>query len=275
MFTKSYNRIVDRPDIRGKGVDMSKVLFAVALAVALAGCETNETTFYVKNMIAQPKAPECVSNSGDDAALNGVLDLAFRNPFFAFFLVKNTLIAQEDLQNLRAESNGVFIEGMEVYVQSTFMQGSQQVGEVEFYEFEQYIDPESEDVVPGYVISPSLVVRLADAYGCPAVYNPASYPEPWKRGSYAAGLATVSSVVRFLGHTNGGVEVETPEFSISIDLCCGCLVNWINCLSESTAKCEEPEESEMCVDGVASAGTKYDCRWLYYSPNDPICISSE
>jgi hypothetical protein len=78
-------------------------------------------------------------------------------------------------------------------------------------------------------------------------------------------VGAVYSVVRFLGHTQGGNEVETNEYSFLVQLCCNCLVNWQNCSTGYNAYCVPPTEYQSCNPGVVSgSGSSVDCRLFTY-----------
>jgi hypothetical protein len=255
------------------------IVIEVACAVIFTGCVDNELSVFIEHVKIQPKAPDCTSSAGDNRSSGGLLDLAFDNPYTAHYLVTNALIPRENTSNFVVESNGVTIEGMEVYVRR--LDGSL-YGTTEYYEFEFYIPPESSDVAFAVSLPLSVVRRLASPGvllkdGCLPL-NSANYPgTAFNEGLFSwlsSDLGTVYSEVRFLGHTAGGTDVETQVFTFPISLCCGCLVNWLNCLDPCARYCQEPEQDGMCADGIANGGDLYDCRALYYNPQqtwtDPL-----
>jgi hypothetical protein len=252
-------------------------LVLVSTGLALAGCVENEQTLFVEHMKIQPKPPSCVSNTGDEKAAEGLIDLAIAHSFGGYYYVTNAAMVREEYDNLRAETDGVFIEGMEVYVVGT---SGGIYGSSEYYEYQMYIPPESSDIVPAIAVPNSVVQELASGYGCNRAdsYVPA---EMFVAGTDALEMAedywggitveyydSVYAVVRFLGHTGGGSDLETPEYSFLITPCCNCLVDWSCCTSPCDAFCGEPDELSSCNPGVlAGNGTleevSYDCRNIY------------
>ncbi len=246
---------------------MPKVMLATLVLCLLAfGCEDNEISFYVEHAKAQPEAPTCEVSESDGFASYGILDLAFGSSYGGSYLVKNALMSREDYGNLRAETNGIFIDGMEVYVRQ--MDGSM-VGSTEYYEFEHYLAPEETGLAHAVAVPASITQGLADNYGC-LLLNDSNYPQDTitydvNGQRVPRSLDSVYTVVRFLGHSQGGSDVQTPEFTFLIHLCCGCLVDWDNCGNGCSAFCEEPEGHGMCTMGVGNGGAEMDCRMLYHN----------
>jgi hypothetical protein len=255
--------------------------FATAALVLLAtgllfgGCVENEITLFVEHMKVQPKPPTCVSNTGDEKAAEGVIDLAIAHSFAGYYYVTNAAMIREEYDNLRAETDGVFIEGMEVYVLPTA--GGGPIGGSEYYEYQMYIPPQSSDIVPAVVIPNAIVEQLREENGCSAAfsYDPegmfvdGEMADAFWNGITAEYYDSVYAVVRFLGHTAGGSDLTTPEYSFLITPCCNCLVNWTCCTMPCDAFCSDPDESTTCNPGVlAGNGTleevSYDCRNIYH-----------
>lgn len=226
------------------------------IVFVMAGCVDNESSIYVTEMKIPPKPPDCVSSPSDAFASTGLLDLTFRTSYSSFFLVRNNLMSREDYTTLSTETAGVVIEGAEVSVRAV---DGTLLGATEYYEFEGYVPPESEDIVFASVIPAAIGIQISQQVGCPTLSD-----LPF--GSNV-NYDIVYSDVKFLGHTTGGTDVETPSFTVPISLCCGCLVNWLNCGTGCDRYCEDPEESGMCLNGVANGGDLFDCRVLYNDMN--------
>jgi len=246
---------------------------ALVTAMAVGSCVDNEVTFFVEHMKVHPSPPNCVSSTGDEVAASGYIDLSIAKDFSGYFYVTNHSMIREEYDNLRAETDGIFIEGMEVYVVAYT---GELVGGSEYYEYERYLPPESSDIVPGIVMPAAVVAELRNSYECPD-------PQQWWQSSVAPlfsdGVLSIDEAielpsaewfdtlygkVRFLGHTQGGSEVETQEFSFMIEPCCNCMVNWMNCLTPCDAFCTEAESNETCSDGASTGGDwekeAVDCR---------------
>jgi hypothetical protein len=221
-------------------------------------------------MKVQPEAPTCSSSAGDDKASSGTIDLAIASSYAGYYYVTNAAMEREANDNLRAETDGVFVEGAEVYVSAG--EGGGMIGGSEYYLFNQFIGPESSDIVAAVAIPPTVVEELATQYGCTRawsygaddIYGAIEGAEAaWPPASEYYGY--VYAVVRFIGHTQGGSEVMTQEYSFMINLCCNCLVEWNNCLTLCDAYCGDADDPTMCQPGVANgSGEGWDCRDIGY-----------
>lgn len=247
---------------------MRRVTTLAALVVGaavVAGCVDNDQSFYIEHIKMQPEAPGCEANPGDPYAASGMLDLAARNGFSGWYYVTNGVMIREDYDNLDAESDGIFVDGMEVYV--TAADGTL-VGGSEYFQMQMFIEPEQSAVVPGVSIPASVVAELADAYGCPYAgsYDLVDVFNGDEEGPVVEHYGAVYSVVRFLGHTQGNYDVETQNYTFPIELCCNCLIEWDNCTDPCGAFCDEVEEPELCTGGVANGtALQNDCRGYYHN----------
>jgi hypothetical protein len=245
---------------------------ALMVVASVGSCVDNEVTFYIEHMKVHPSPPSCVSSTGDEVAASGTVDLALAGGFFGYYYVTNHAMIREEYDNLRAETDGIIVDGMEVSVVDAETGASVGDPVSEYYEYERFIPPESSDIVPAVVMSQSVTERLREIYDCPSAVS-------WVENEYLEYLdddhwdptpptreyfGAVYSKVRFIGHTQGGKDLETPEFSFLIDLCCNCLFDYANCLSGCGAFCETPEEAETCYIGATTGGAiddiVYDCR---------------
>jgi hypothetical protein len=244
---------------------------ALVTAMAVSSCVENEVTFLIEHMKVQPSPPNCVTSTGDEKAATATIDLATANSFGGWYYVSNFAMIREEYDNLRAETDGIIVEGGEAYVTTT---NGNLIGESAYYEFELFIPPESSDVVPAIAIPDGVIAGLAEEYGCPSMNNPAvrqQLAESIIDGDLNDHLVfdlypAVYTRMRFLGHTQGGSEVETPEFSFLVYLCCNCLIDWSTCYDPCTAFCETPQDSEMCQSGVSTGAAPDDCGLYFYSP---------
>ncbi len=253
---------------------MRQFVISTVLVIGLgtAACVDNEISFFIEHAKTQPEAPACTWSPSDDFSTTGLIDLAFSSSYPQGFLVQNQLMSREDYDNLIAETNGIFVEGYEVSVR--LASTNEAIGGTEAADVEIYVEPESVGIIPVIVLSDSVVDDLADAVGCLPL-NSRNYPDEtvYSSGTDINGewisrdLGFANAQVRFLGHTNGGLDVETPEFTFGIYLCCGCLVNWNNCSDRCQRYCGEPDENKMCTLGVANGESQFDCRNLYSDPN--------
>lgn len=230
---------------------------ALLLAAALGGCRDNEESFYIEHMKAISDPPDCKYSTGDAYRHGVTVDLALRQDadFFGHFQTTNALMAREDYDNLKAESNGIFVEGSEAVVTV----GGQSVGGSAFSNAEIYIGPETTNVLPAIAIPGDVFQALADYYECPTADEmlAAMSAELLATGvtggpeQYSPLLSTGYVTVRFVGHTQGGTDVETNGFTFTVDFCCGCAVDWYSCDTPCEMFCDQPSDAvTMCEWGV-------------------------
>jgi hypothetical protein len=246
---------------------------ALVLALTVGSCVDNEVSFFVEHMKVQPSPPGCVTSTGDEKAATGLIDLATATSYAGWYYVTNHAMLREEYDNLRAETDGIIVDGMEVYVVDA--EGGSLIGGSQYYEFESYIPPESSDVIPAIAIPSEVVASLAQEYDCPSMWDlnvKQGLAQSIEDGTLGTTLVqayypAVYSKVRFVGHTQGGSEVETPEFSFMINLCCNCLTAWTACADPCYAFCSEPAESSFCQPGVGSGTDSIeDCASYFYTP---------
>lgn len=242
------------------GLALSFFVFTVA-----AGCVDNEQSFYIEHAKAPPDPPECTVSVGDAVAPAVSLDLSLADAPSMFYLGTNALISREDYGNLRAESNGIMVDGYEVYTMDP-MGGI--VNGTEYFNYNHYLPPETSELLHATMISSGAVDALRATYGCTDLSSvnvgdavffsalreyylsvptiPAIVPD-WVNEGVAANQTTINalinssslddaipdtiySVVRFLGHTQGNKDVETPEFTFAVQPYCGPMGGWNPCL---------------------------------------------
>jgi hypothetical protein len=242
------------------GLALSFFVFTVA-----TGCVDNEQSFYIEHMKAPPDPPECSVSVGDKFAPAISLNMMMASAPGTFFQVTNALISREDYGNLRAESNGIQVDGYEVY---TEVPGVGVVGGTSYFTYNQYLPPESTELLHAQVLTTEAINELTSGTSyCPR-YSPATVADAifYTHLSAAApgddrlsltadeqqaardGATVINnllstgfqaeliySVVRFLGHTQGNKDVETPEFSVPIYPYCGVVGGWAPCLQDVCA----------------------------------------
>ncbi len=244
----------------------------VTAAIFTGSCVENETSFFIEHAKSQPAAPECTSSASDPWNSNGLLDLALGTQYVNFFLVRNQLVSREDYDNLKAESNGIFIDAADVSIRTD---ANESLGAVRT-SADGYLEPESSDLAAAELVSHALGEELRTRYNCP-LFSPQAYPEStvYANSTDANGnevgrqLGTIQAVVRFLGHTGGRLEVETPSFIYNISICCGCLIDWFSCQNPCERYCAEPDFGvSSCYPGVPGGDLFLtDCRQIYYNPD--------
>lgn len=249
------------------------IIAMVAAAMLTGSCVENETSFFIEHAKAQPSAPECTVSASDPVSAFTSLDLALGTEAAVSFLVRNQLVSREDYDNLRLESNGIFVDAADVSLRTDT---NESLGSIRT-SADGYIEPESSDLARATLILPELGQELQERFNCPA-FSRQAYPDStvYTTGTDANGnevgrrLGTIQAVVRFLGHTGGRLEVETPTFIYNIDICCGCNIDWFSCHDPFERYCVEPDfSSSTCYPGLgAEGGIGADCRQIYYDPEN-------
>jgi hypothetical protein len=241
---------------------------ALALASVLAGCKDNEESFYIEHMKKIADPPDCKYSTGDGFIPGVTVDLSLRNKddFFGWFQVTNALMARENYDTLKAESNGIFVEGSEAVVSI----GGATVGGSGTSDADNYIAPETTNVLPGLAIPGDLFTSLADSVACPDMSTligdvSADLQADGMMSTIPGGdiEATGYGTVRFIGRTQGGTKVQTNDYSFTINFCCGCYIDWTSCDTPCELFCSDTgTEIDVCQFGVNMGGAEVSCQGL-------------
>jgi hypothetical protein len=239
--------------------------FAIAAGAAFAGsmipaCAHDDATMFIRGVQAPPTAGGnggvCIYTPDPTASLlsQGQVDAALTTSYTPVVLVGNQLVSRGSVDEVRAETSRVNIQGA----------------------FVKVVDPADGSVVmdntvltsgtidPGAGNTPSwasFAVTLMNQKAL-AHFDPGAVGAPSK---------IAISYVKVYGQTLGGVSVETNEFQFPIYVCHGCLVS-IPAGAAATKYCEggssgttSTDVKEPCVAGWDQA---VDCTLCY--PN-PVC----
>jgi hypothetical protein len=220
------------------------LMIVVATALLSAACADNEESFYIEHMKVSPDYPDCEVNTGDPVAARVYVNLFSLEdaPVSAFYLT-NALITTENPELLKLESNGIIIEGYELY---TTIPGSGPIQGTEYFTRNHLIGPESSDIVFANILSDSTIDAMRAEWQCDGptptrLKNVAMYGTTAQKqeaatqylGWFDGGAPTsVFSVIKFIGRTQGGKKVETQEFSFEIILDCGPYEGWASCFTD-------------------------------------------
>jgi hypothetical protein len=248
-----------------------KQLFA--LAVVFAGCADNRETLFVRQVNAFDD--ECVvkPDPGSIFHTGGTLDVAYRGSYVLTPVMENQMVARENHDSVRVESNGIQIDGAIVRLYEAGDQDlppEETAPVLEFFSYaSSYIEPEAIGASIFTAIPPEYTERrYRDLCGFdPGGYNPGSY-------NPSTDLVLIGATVQ--GTTNGGIAVESPEFFFPVDLCCGCL---LTCSPEADDPdfpgfCDSTDEltDKICVLGQDGL---MDCRLTAGSGDDFLFFASQ
>lgn len=272
---------------------MVRIQLVVSLLAAIVawGCVDNEQTFYVEHAKVPPDPPECTVSVGDAVASAASIDLMQAWAPTISVLATNALMSQENYGRLKAESNGIIVDGYEVYTMIPG-EGVAPTG-TEYYEYNHYIAPESTDLLHAIMMTSATTSNFRTTYGCGGqslnaiadaiFYNGLAAYYQSKNTAIPADIAskltdsravlaeitadpprqmpdTIYSVVRFLGHTQGNKDVETPEFTFALHPYCGPVGGWKPCIASlCTAFCQDDAAPvEACSPGLNAPMTCAD-----------------
>lgn len=250
-----------------------KQLFA--LAVVFVGCADNRETLFVRQVNAFDE--ECIVKPDPGAIFHtgGTLDVAYLGSYVLTPVMENQMVARENRDAVRVESNGIQIDGAIVRLYETDPASDLPPEEtepvLEFFSYaSSYIEPAAFGASIFTAIPPEYTRdRYADLCGfAPGQYSPGDY-DP------STDLVLIGATVQ--GTTNGGIAVESPEFYFPVDLCCGCL---LSCSAEADdpdilgPDCASTDEltKNTCVLGQDEA---MDCRLTKGSGDEFLFLASQ
>lgn len=209
----------------------------------MSACAHNDSSLFIQDVIylIPVAAGQVCSYTADPNQLfqsSGTLDVAFRDQYFAEFLVANQLVAQSNSAQLMTETSTVNIEGAIVRV--TDAAGNQLDSFTSLAAGTVY---PSTGTVPGYA---AIGATIASRASIKAVVGAKG------AGLGLGGSTTIVTYSKFFGHTLGGTYVESNEFEYPIEVCEGCLVTF----SESLSNCNGVMlKGPNCLGAQASGST--------------------
>ncbi|MBN2341793.1 MAG: hypothetical protein JXX29_10715 [Deltaproteobacteria bacterium] len=259
-------------------------LLVALFTLGIVGCVDNEQSFYIEHAKATPEPPDCSISAGDAVQSDFTLNMMTVSSPGITYLATNAVMSQEDYGRLRSESNGIIVDGYEVY---TLIPGEGAVGGTEYFEYNHYIAPESTDLLSAVLMTSETSNLIRQQYGC-RYFSPVEIADAIFYAWYADELRTnnvavpadvaaseaagntiiaqlnamgnmpsmMYGVVRFLGHTQGGKEVETPEFTVTLHTYCGVDGGWSACTGGAignlcTAFCtKDATAASSCSEGL-------------------------
>lgn len=203
-------------------------LGAIVMAITPACAENNESLF-IRAALAPAtnrQGGTCTySNDPTQPALfSGKVDVGVRDSYSSILLVGNQMIPRGDANNTRAESSRVHVNG--VVVRVTDPNGGL-IGEFTSLAT-GFIDPQLNN-------QPSFGTIAATTIDAPTMARIAE-------GMSVGQSKLVAANVKAFGRSVGGVELETGEFQIPIEVCVGCLVSFSGADDPATPNldCSQP-----------------------------------
>ncbi|MBN2715436.1 MAG: hypothetical protein JXX14_06245 [Deltaproteobacteria bacterium] len=247
---------------------------------ALEADSESAISFYIEHMKAMPTPPQCTTDIRDAEMPYMRVNLMIADDPGNFFQATNMLGDNTD-----KASSGIMIDGYEL---KTTIPGMGIVGGTEYFEYSKYVAPQTSDLLYATVLSSATTGFLRDAFHCSynpphtiadAIYSTTYRDSLTEKGKdvpaelnaeatsgdvllqnllFTAAMPDILySTVRFIGHTMGGQDIETPEFTIEIRPWCGVEGGWEPCIDNiCTAFCNAAASlPEFCVAGVNASTT--------------------
>jgi len=222
-------------------------VFCICITAFLCTCEDNYETFFVDYIRNTAKPPECSYSAASSATkeeqswakvdvfLAGIYGGEFFN-YVRSFVLRNDMTARMDPANNITESNGIIVEGAWVKI----MWGDEGRDDDEhFSEFAHYLlEPQNQ----GGMFATLLEWPEISRFFSECEYHSSGWPT-------SKILEEIVVSVRFVGHTQSGMEVETPEYFVPIQICCGCLISWDNSCNNTTWPARFPECCDIEPEG--------------------------
>ena len=218
----------------------------------MPACATNDQSIFIHGALA-PSANRtngaCVYTGDPQQAmlLQAGLDVGVTDSYFAVLLVGNQLITRGDPQNNRAESNRAHINGGIVRV--TEPDGRAIPGIPDFTSLATGFNDPQQNNAPGYS---SIGLVVVDAPTADVLR--ASLPN-------RAVSRTVLINVKVFGKTLSGVDLESGEYQLPMQVCNGCLVSFAGGLDPAGPKDAQGNVIPNCNKPlVTGTSTSVPCR---------------
>ncbi|HXX66248.1 MAG TPA: hypothetical protein VEK07_03650 [Polyangiaceae bacterium] len=206
-------------------------------AVFVPACAHDDTTLFVYDVLAQPTVTpgqSCTfTSSVTQPFINGgLLDIDLSVSYEAEFLIGNQMIAQANPNAPKTETSFIQVQGAVVTIKDST--GSQVLA--------QYTDNSSVTVPPASGGTPGFApvgITIVDAN---TVLK------------YGANGLRVLTFTQFFGVTLGGQSVQSNVYEFPVDMCEGCLIDYLNAPGYPLPNCVNSANvaapmSEPCIPG--------------------------
>jgi len=179
---------------------------AVLLAVAGSACQDNWQSFFINDNKIPGDPPSCTIPSDETAEglWGGVMDITMSYSYHSYLFVSNALMSREDYGLPRAESNGIFVQGIYLWFEPD-PEVRQDYQPVE-YRLTAFVGAQGTGTIGTPLIPYERGVEMADAM----------------RAASRSSM-TVLVTAQFYGITQSGIDVLSQEFRYPIEICDGCL----------------------------------------------------
>jgi hypothetical protein len=238
---------------------LSLFVAGCAASAMMPGCATNDQTVFVRGALAPSnnRVNGVCTYTGDPQQTQlffGFVDLGLSDSYFSVLLVGNQLIPRNDPTANRAESNRVHINGGVIRVSET--------DGTTIREFTSsatgFADP-SQNGLPGYS---SIGLITLDAPTKDLILNtPPGLPN-------RQAIKTVLLNIKVFGRSLGGVDVESDEFQLPLQICKGCLVDF------STGNDPLQKPNPNCLKSTSAMGAAMTVKPCIFGQDEVVPCQS-
>ncbi|MBN2194048.1 MAG: hypothetical protein JW751_14630 [Polyangiaceae bacterium] len=222
-------------EVNMRSSPLSLTAFAAALALSTTACVENESSLFLRGVVAIT-SEDCSATADPASAMlaNGVLDTGLTSTYTAALLVGNQLVARGSADQLRTETARIALRGAEVRLETTTQQRLREFS----VDGTGFVDP-ANGTSPGYGIFWATLVPSLTGVRPPT---------------------TVLANVRVYGRTLGGREVESGELAFPIVVCTRCLVSFPPEALDGDGECTVPSSDETELPCLLGQDQAVDCR---------------
>ena len=206
-------------------------------AVFVPACAHDDTTLFIYDVLAQPTVTpgqSCTfTSSVTQPFINGgVLDIDLSLSYEAEFLLANQMIAQANPNAPKTETSFIQVQGAVVTIKDST--GTEVLA--------QYTDNTAVTVPPASGGTPGFAPVGVTIVNEPTVVK------------YGANGLRVLTFTQFFGVTLGGQSVQSNVYEFPVDMCEGCLIEYLNAPGYPLPNCVNTTNaaapmSEPCIPG--------------------------
>jgi hypothetical protein len=210
-------------------------LLGLGVAV-ISACKSDQSSLFIQDVLAQPlvtpgQACQFTADPTQPSISGGRLDIGFLSGYSATFLVGNQLVPEVNSQQLATETDIITIQGATVRI--TDAAGNQLAYFTQLAA--QTVYPSSGGV-PGYapiqltIVDQPTISTLTSNSADNAIIT-------------GGGTFRLVTYTKFFGYTTGGRSVTSDEFEFPVDVCYGCVVEYVNNPLYPKPNCGSPSEA--------------------------------
>lgn len=213
----------------------------VATILAVTGCVDHDAaSFFISGAVA-PDGDDCLLEPGNALVSRGVFNVEQRAGYFVFPLYNNQLVSQGSEAPLRADTNGVLIQGAEIELRDAAGVA------LDFGGLPNPFTVPTSDFVPSTPSVNAAGQAVGSILAIPPAYADVLFTQLGGAGGDPAASNIVVAAISVFGETTGEVDVEADEWLWPIDICRGgCLFLCLPPEEMADAVCCTPGQDFAC-----------------------------